>query len=59
MTEVNEAVRRVLRVKFALGLFEHPYALQPEVNSVTAEHRTLARRAAEESIVLLKNATVA
>lgn len=59
-TAVDEAVRRVLRVKFALGLFEHPYAdeareagamLQPE--SVT-----LARTAAEESFVLLKNAGV-
>jgi beta-glucosidase len=59
MTAVDEAVRRVLRLKFALGLFEHPYASQPEVNSVTAENRTLARHAAEESIVLLKNASVA
>src|SRR6266699_4011221 len=55
---VDEAVRRVLRVKFALGLFEHPYAdetreagamLQPESLS-------LARTAAERSFVLLKNA---
>src|SRR2546426_860335 len=57
-TAVDEAVRRVLRVKFALGLFEHPYAdetreagamLQPESLS-------LARTAAERSLVLLKNA---
>ncbi len=56
---VDEAVRRVLRVKFALGLFEHPYAdetreagamLQPESLS-------LARTAAERSFVLLKNAS--
>src|SRR3989475_3188750 len=58
-TAVDEAVRRVLRVKFALGLFEHPYAdetreagamLQPESLS-------LARTAAERSLVLLKNAS--
>src|SRR2546427_4555845 len=58
-TAVDEAVRRVLRVKFALGLFERPYAdetreagamLQPESLS-------LARTAAERSFVLLKNAS--
>ena len=30
MSAVDESVRRVLRVKFALGLFEHPYATGPE-----------------------------
>ncbi len=53
---VDEAVRRVLRVKFALGLFEHPYAnesLGPYV--ATPEKRALARKAAEETFVLLKN----
>jgi beta-glucosidase len=54
---LDEAVRHVLRVKFALGLFDHPYAdetlesqamLQPESVS-------LAREAAERSFVLLKN----
>lgn len=54
---VNEAVARVLRAKFELGLFEHPYvdekALQHLVNS--AAHKALARKAARESIVLLKN----
>ncbi|QRK12917.1 beta-glucosidase BglX [Archangium violaceum] len=53
---VDEAVRRVLRVKFALGLFEHPYADEKAAAySATAEKRELARRVAEESIVLLKN----
>ncbi len=56
---IDQAVRRVLRVKFALGLFERPYAdetaeagamLQPE-------SLALARTAAEQSFVLLKNAS--
>jgi beta-glucosidase len=52
---VDEAVRRVLRLKFALGLFEHPFTDGPEVTGAVAEHRPLARRAAEESLVLLQN----
>ncbi len=52
---VDEAVRRVLRVKFALGLFDHPYAEGTEVTSAVPEHRALVRRAAEESLVLLQN----
>jgi beta-glucosidase len=55
MPVVDEAVRRVLRVKFALGVFEHPFTQGPEVTGAVAEHRPLARRAAEESFVLLKN----
>ncbi len=55
MDTVDEAVRRVLRVKFALGLFEHPYAEGKEVTGPAAEHRPLVRRAAEESLVLLQN----
>ncbi|MCP1374784.1 beta-glucosidase BglX [Dyella lutea] len=55
MATVDEAVRRVLRVKFALGLFEHPYARGTEVTRAVDAHRPLARRAAEESFVLLKN----
>jgi beta-glucosidase len=54
-TTVDEAVRRVLRVKFALGLFEHPYARGIEVTQAVDAHRSLARRAAGESFVLLKN----
>jgi beta-glucosidase len=58
MTEVDEAVRRVLRLKFALGLFDHPYPTQPEVTTETPERKALALRAAEESIVLLQNKLV-
>jgi beta-glucosidase len=53
---VDEAARRVLRVKFALGLFDHPYVDENHPAYVaTPEKRALARKAAEETIVLLKN----
>jgi beta-glucosidase len=55
MPAVDEAVRRVLRLKLALGLFEHPYAEGPEVTAAVPEHRPLMRKAAEESLVLLQN----
>ncbi len=58
MSVVDEAVRRVLRVKFALGLFEHPFTSGPEVTVAVPEHRAIARRAAEESFVLLQNNAV-
>ncbi len=52
---VDEAVRRVLRVKFATGLFEHPYTEGAEVTAAVAAHRPLVRKGAEESFVLLQN----
>ena len=54
---VDEAVRRVLRVKFKLGLFEHPYTEeQPvEATALLPEYRRLARKAAQQCAVLLKN----
>jgi beta-glucosidase len=54
---INDAVRRVLREKFSLGLFDHPYTdlhLAKDTNRIK-EHRKLAKKAALESIVLLKN----
>ena len=55
MSVVDEAVRRVLRVKFALGIFDHPFPTSPEVVAAVPEHRPLVRQAAEESFVLLQN----
>lgn len=53
---IDEAVRRVLRIKYLLGLFENPYTEIPAVSSkLCAEHREAARRIAGKSIVLLKN----
>jgi beta-glucosidase len=58
MSVVDEAVRRVLRVKFALNLFKHPYSRGTEITAAVPEHRPLVRRAAEESFVLLSNKPV-
>ena len=57
MSLVDAAVRRVLRMKFALGLFDNPYVDAGAAAAVfdTAEQRHLARRIAQQSIVLLKN----
>jgi len=54
---LNEAVRRVLRAKFELGLFENPYvdAAEAEKWNGHTSFREIARQAARESIVLLKN----
>jgi beta-glucosidase len=55
---VDEAVRRILRVKFALGLFEHPYTPESPAYDATPERRAAARKVAEETFVLLKNEPV-
>lgn len=52
---VDEAVRRILRVKFALGLFDHPYAQPGAPYELTPEKRALTRKVADETMVLLKN----
>ncbi|MDW7680857.1 MAG: glycoside hydrolase family 3 C-terminal domain-containing protein, partial [bacterium] len=54
---IDEAVRRILRIKFQLGLFEHPF-INPEFEKTTVlskENLALARESAQKSIVLLKN----
>jgi beta-glucosidase len=58
MKTLDDRVRDVLRVKFLVGIFDHPYVTDAEatarlVNS--AEHQQVALRAARESMVLLKN----
>ena len=52
---IDEAVRRILRVKFAMGLFEDPYDRIEPQKMLLPQHRQLAREAAEKSFVLLKN----
>jgi beta-glucosidase len=57
MPQINEAVRRILRIKFRLGLFEHPYADAARERAALAnpEHAAAARSIAARSMVLLKN----
>ncbi|CAI9399648.1 glycoside hydrolase family 3 N-terminal domain-containing protein [Aestuariimicrobium sp. T2.26MG-19.2B] len=54
---LDESVRRVLRLKFELGLFENPYVDEDAVTATldSVAHREVARSAAERSAVLLKN----
>ncbi len=55
---LDGAVENVLRIKFELGLFDHPYQTNEERESVcmlTEESRAIAREAAVKSLVLLKN----
>lgn len=57
--EVDEAVRRILRMKFELGLFDDPFRyIDPEFEKrevLSSKNREIAREVARESIVLLKN----
>ncbi|XP_062005102.1 uncharacterized protein LOC133722271 isoform X2 [Rosa rugosa] len=56
MSRIDDAVRRILRVKFIMGLFENPLADLSLVNQLgSQEHRDLAREAVRRSLVLLKN----
>lgn len=54
---LDEAVRRILRLKFRMGLFDNPYVDEKKAPKVVAnpEHIELAREVARQSIVLLKN----
>ena len=53
---IDDAARRILRVKFAMGLFENPYAEPKLLGSLGSEaHRKVARQCVRESLVLLKN----
>jgi beta-glucosidase len=53
---IDEAVANILRVKFEMGLFEHPYGDSSLLETVgSEEHRAVAREAVAQSLVLLKN----
>ncbi|KAJ6854911.1 beta-glucosidase BoGH3B-like [Populus alba x Populus x berolinensis] len=56
MSRIDDAVKRILRVKFTMGLFENPLADNSLVHELgSQEHRELAREAVRKSLVLLKN----
>ncbi|GAI25793.1 unnamed protein product, partial [marine sediment metagenome] len=53
---IDDAVRRILTIKFKLGLFEEPYADRSNAGLIGCEeHRGIARKAVQKSLVLLKN----
>src|SRR5215216_8927 len=59
MSRINDAVRRILRIKFRAGLFEHPYApytpAEAEAQMLKPDAVAAARKAAGRSLVLLRN----
>ncbi|PYT10193.1 MAG: hypothetical protein DMF60_00860 [Acidobacteria bacterium] len=55
MSRIDEAVRRILRLKFDLGLFENPTLSAPMTSFGTSESRQVSLQAARESMTLLKN----
>lgn len=53
---IDDAVRRILRQKFKVGLFDHPFPDAALIAKIgIPEHRDVARQAVRESLVLLKN----
>lgn len=55
-TILDDAVRNVLRLKYRLGLFEQPYTdIQKPIETYASHHLEIAKKMAEESVVLLKN----
>jgi len=53
---INDAVARILKIKFEMGLFERPYSDKSLLKNVgSKEHRNIAREAVKQSLVVLKN----
>lgn len=55
METIDNAVRNILRLKFRLGLFENPYVVTPQIVKYADAHLQVAKTAAEQSVILLKN----
>jgi beta-glucosidase len=54
LSRIDDAVKRILRIKFRAGLFEHPYSDRTYTNQIgSAEHRAVARESVRQSLVLL------
>jgi beta-glucosidase len=55
-TRIDDAVRRILRIKFRAGLFEEPYPDRTHLDDIGSDaNRAVAREAVRKSLVLLKN----
>jgi beta-glucosidase len=55
MRRIDQSVRRILTLKFQLGLFDDPFVDPTQADAAITANRDLARKAAEESITLLRN----
>lgn len=55
METIDNAVRNILRLKYRMGLFDNPYVATPQSVKYTPEHLAAARKAVEESAILLEN----
>jgi beta-glucosidase len=56
MERIDDAVFRILRLKFEYGLFESPMVDRAKIDTIgSADHRAVARQAVRESMVVLKN----
>ena len=55
-SRINDAVARILKIKFEMGLFKNPFTDRSLLNKVgSKEHRSIARNAVKQSLVMLKN----
>src|SRR4051794_39181075 len=55
VARINQSVRRILALKFQLGLFDHPFVDPSQADAAVTGNKPLARKAADESITLLRN----
>ncbi|MEN3359879.1 MAG: beta-glucosidase [Mycobacteriales bacterium] len=55
VARIDQSVRRILKLKFALGLFEHPYVDAGKANAAVTAGRDDALKATRESVTLLRN----
>jgi beta-glucosidase len=55
MRRIDASVRRILTLKFELGLFDHPFVDPSQADAAVKANKDLARKAADESITLLRN----
>jgi beta-glucosidase len=54
-TRINQAVRRILTLKFRLGLFDHPYVDPAKADAAISANKSYSRQVSQKSLVLLRN----